>query len=223
MDDPGDEDPQKLDEALADIMAKLETRLATDDELERFEREEDAERRRQLLIDSGVAEVLSKHGLEAIVRDQCEPTRALQLVRPWLAGWLPVVAVLGETDAGKTVAAGWALARVPGLYIEANDLARHRRAAFGGPDSTFERAVRTQLLVVDELGAEDDAEAAAAALHEVINRRQRGRRTLLLGNIDAKTFVSRYDARTISRLREVGKLFRVRSEGLRTRVGGARA
>lgn len=210
---------QQVDDVLEGVLAKLGTVLATDEELARFEREEDSRRRAQMLVDAEIAEVLSKHGLEAIVHDRCEPTRALQLVQPWVAGWLPVMALLGETDAGKTIAAGWALARMPGLYIEANELARRRRAAFGGPDAVFDRAVRAQLLVVDELGAEDDAAAASAALHEVINRRQRGRRTLLLGNLDARAFVERYDARTISRLREIGKLFRVRTEGLRARVG----
>lgn len=209
------------DEQLDDVLSRLERSLASEEDIRRWESIGAATTRRELLEHSGVTRVLTEHGLAVVVEDRCEHTRALGLVRSWLAGHTPLLALLGETDAGKTVAAAYALARTPGRYHELGGLMRHRRAAFGGPDEMWRAAAAAQLLVLDELGAEDDAGEAAAALHDLVNRRQRGKRTLLIGNLDYPTWTARYDERTRSRLGEIGKLFRVRGEGLRARVGGA--
>lgn len=201
------------DEELRAVLARLGARLDGVG-VAALKAREGMERRRAMLDASGIADVLSPHGYDAIVEDRATATRAIELVQAWLTGHRRVLGLFGPPDAGKTVAAAYALARVPGLYVEADELAADRKGKLRA------RALRVELLVIDELGAEDDERRARAALNDTLNRRLR-RRTLLLGNIDAGTFEARYDERTLSRLREVGTMLRLRATGLRARVGAA--
>lgn len=211
-----------LEELLGrDLFGRIQRAAWTATEIDEHERVARIESRRALLEHSGVIRVLTAAGLDVILHDRCERTVSLRQVELWLFR-APVLGLFGPTDAGKTVAAAWALARYPGRYHELAELAELRRAARakGGKHArAWRSALDAQLLVLDELGAEDDAGAAASALHEAVNLRLRNKRTLLLGNIDRATWESRYDARTTSRLDEVGKLFGVPPTGLRKKNG----
>ena len=202
---------------------------AIDDDAVRAEREAlEQARRAEQLDDSGVSAVLTESALRFVVADQLEATQSLEEVRSWMhsslrpgsAAGLPVLGLFGDTDAGKTVAAAYALAHVPGArYHELGDLARHMPDPDRKhPDAVWAAALDTRLLVLDELGMEDDARRARAALHHLVNRRLR-KRTLLIANLDEDTWRERYDPRTLSRLQEVARLVRVEQAGLRARVG----
>lgn len=199
------------------VLARV--RVVSDAELARYERRRERERREELLRTSGVAEVLSAHGLDAVVRDRCEPTRALELVQQWLASPWPVMLLCGPPGTGKTVAAAWALAARPGRYVELERLCQLRRERYGDPGETYWRCLQAEMLVVDELGAEEDRARGVATLHEVIDRRQRcPRRTMLLGNLDASQLRARYDERTLDRLREVAVIRAVTGTSMRPRA-----
>lgn len=202
-----------------DLFGRIQRAAFSDAEIEAHERAAQIENRRALLEHAGVARVLTEDALQAVIEDRCEPTQALRSLH-WLTR-TRVLGLFGPPDAGKTVAGAYALARTPGRYHELGKLAEHRRAKRGKAERVWRAALDAQLLVLDELGAEDDAEEAAAALHELINLRLRGRWTILLANLDRPTWEARYDARTLSRLDEVGKLLRVDATGLRKRVGEA--
>jgi len=201
---------------LEDVLARAEASLASDVEIAEWEREQASRTRHELLTLSGIGDALSQVGADAIVRDRPSETHCLRLVRSWLASRRPVLALFGGVGVGKTVAAAWALARTPGRYVRAHDLTRMRRGDFGQPDPDYWRHVRGELLVIDELGTEENAEHAGATLWDALDRRLRlPRRTLLLGNLDRQTLETRYDGRTLSRLREVAVLRAVRGADMR--------
>lgn len=206
---------------LSAVLDRLKGHVASDDEIAEWESGQASQLRGELLRSSGVSEVLSTRAFTALTADRVGSTRALDLVRAWSVGWTPMLGLFGPTDAGKTFAAAWALSGTPGRYIESNALARERRGHFGGPTADYERAVRTGLLVIDELGREDDAVHAATAIDDVLNRRLRGsRRTLLIGNIDRATFIARYGERAWSRLKGVGMVVGLAPVGFRDRGEG---
>lgn len=203
--------------SLSEVLAETEASLATPEEVARWEREQIEQHRSDSLRMSGVLDVLALSGADAVIRDVCTVTPAMRLVREWLATKRPVLALFGDKGLGKTVAAAWALARVPGRYAEAAALCTARTADYGAPSDWYEKSVRAGLLVVDELGLEPDATVAAAALHDVINRRQRlPRRTLLLGNVSKRDFLARYDVRTIDRLREIAVVRKIDGTSMRS-------
>lgn len=216
-----DETATKLDELLD--MDRLEGAgaLATPEELDRWDADRDHDRRESLLRSSGIHDVLSTRAERRLLRGELDDTRALHWVRTWLKGQVPILGLFGPTDAGKTMAAAWALSERAGRYHTAADLCRERRASFGGPTAAYHAARVCALLVVDELGGEDDEAKAALTLEEILNFRQKlSRRTLLIGNIDQATFVQRYGERTFSRLQGVGRSFRVDKCGYRARREG---
>jgi DNA replication protein DnaC len=202
--------------SLESILARVEQTLASDDEIARWDREREEQARSELLGMSGIGETLTTGGADAVVRDRCESTRALELVRQWLASPVPMLALFGPRGVGKTVAAAWGLARIPGRYVEAQALCAARREHFGSPSENYHRLARAGLLVVDELGTEASVEDAQATLHDIVNRRQRlPRRTLLLGNLDRGAFLARYDGRTLDRLREIAVIRKIDGESMR--------
>lgn len=205
-----------IDETLAGVLARLEGQIASDDEVAIWESRRAADLRHDLIRQSGVLEVLSQKGADAIVGDRCLPTRALDLVRQWVASSHPVLCLFGSVGAGKTVAAGWALSRMPGRYVRADELTVMRKADYGRASDDYARHLRGELLVVDELGIEERADLATETLLAVLDRRQRlPRRTLLLGNLDAQHLAKRYDERVLSRLRESAIVRSVRCADMR--------
>lgn len=205
-----------LSDALGAAMRKAEQALASPEEVAEWERAQAEDSRRESLRLSGVHDVLAQSALDVLASDTCEATRALVHVRTWLASRHPILALFGGKGLGKTVAAAWALTRVPGRYATAAKLARSSVAEYGGPDASYTRALRTRLLVVDELGLEPDKDLALATLHDVIDQRQKmPRRTLLLGNMTRRVFLERYDARTVDRLREIAVIRKVDGESMR--------
>ena len=201
---------------LRDVMRIAGESLASQDEIDAWESDHARQQREELIQLSGIGEVLGLGGADVVVADRCLETKALCFVRQWLASRRPMLILFGSKGLGKTVAAGWALSRMAGRYIEAQALCTMRRDHFGGPSEAYERALRSGLLVVDELGAEANVSDALATLHDVVNRRQRmPRRTLLMGNLDRASFLARYDERTVDRLREIAVVRRVKGESMR--------
>ena len=206
-------------------LAKLEKHLVADAESDAFDEVIREDNRLELIRASGVEPVLTDAGLRAVLRRDeggARAPRALELTRAWMspASQHPILVLFGGTGVGKTVAAAWALSQRPGHYVEAETLCKESRSHFGGPSPEFWRYVRSEFLVIDELGMEHSEDLAAATLHEVVNRRQRlPKRTLLLGNLNRAQWTTRYDSRTRSRLQEVGVIRRVDGMDLRSLVG----
>lgn len=136
-------------------------------------------------------------------------TPAMDAVRKWVDArkantGKPTLVLLGGAGTGKTLAAAWAIAHCrDGHYTRIRDIANLYRAGFGDDAKDFVRLLESDLLVIDELTTERDADLGRAALHEVIDERQhKDRPTILIANRTAAELRERYDARTIDRLRE---------------------
>lgn len=187
---------------------------------------------------SGILTAITEEDRDWLIRDALPlETDALYNVKGWdhkrssLSYAFSVCVLVGLTGRGKTVSAGWLLAKYsPGLYCTAEEL-RASFDSFAAKDrALFRKALQTRVLVIDELGREKDAVTADAMLFEIVNAR-RGRPnahltrkghhqlwTLMLGNIDEQVFRARYDAVTVSKIEQLGAIFTVEGENLRGRV-----
>lgn len=202
-------------ESPAERQARRERQVAREEAQARRHRRDQLER-------SGIDEVLTDEDVDVLVADELEPTLALRRVREWFLGGVPIIGLFGPPDAGKSIAAGWAIARHAGTarYIEAVDLAMEFRADYGKPSDGFAAYLRAELLVIDELGTEDDAARARATLRYVLNRRRKGRRrTILIGNMDRAELTEVYGSSLMSRLTQKAELYRVPATGMRSRGG----
>jgi DNA replication protein DnaC len=134
-----------------------------------------------------------------------------------------VLALLGETGVGKTVSFGWLLAGLGGMYTTAEKL----RASFASTHyrerELYLRALKTMVLIVDELGCESDAEGANAMLFDLMNsRRGTGRSGLFwtgfASNLSDDDFRGRIDPRTVYRIEQLGVVFTCKGDNLRGRL-----
>lgn len=213
-----------LKEALEAIVARP-PKLLTEEEAAAFDRSLKAESRRERLMSSPIRDSLGEGDEARILRDKCEPTKALRAVQAWVGKWAgdaaqvtrPWLILAGPTGVGKTVAAAWAIAEVGARYVRFPDLIQdwrsHRRLESMDGHEKQRNAFRSKygfagFLILDEIGIEGPGEVddARTALHEFAEIRQRwAHRTLGLTNKSAVELAQRfesgqYDQRTLSRI-----------------------
>jgi chromosomal replication initiation ATPase DnaA len=135
------------------------------------------------------------------------PVVALEVARDWLGDCVdarPVLLLCGTTGVGKTVAAADAITRTEGArYVKAKRLVGLAAAQYGEERAAFVALCRSTLLVIDEIGLEKTEAGARESLHEILDERV-GKRTMIIGNLSEEDIRKRLDARTLSRLDEVG-------------------
>jgi DNA replication protein DnaC len=156
--------------------------------------------------------------LRAVVWGDHDWTPCMRDVEAWLGSGDQVRVLFGPVGIGKTYAAAWALSKVAGRYTRAHRLAAIHRLAFGDERAEWETLCTASLLVVDELGVEDNARSAAAAITEVVDERQKdGRRTLLMGNLALPDIRKRYGDRLADRVNGLGSVTEQPGESRRWR------
>lgn len=143
----------------------------------------------------------------AIIAGSLAHTEALQAVRSW---WeqrpTPWLVLSGRPDSGKSVAAASGLAENGGLWMSSNELVLAYAGLFGEAALAQQQAKAASLLVIDELGAEDDAARMASALLQLLNSRNSACRTPVIAttNLTFEVLVRRYaNDRVRSRLNEL--------------------
>lgn len=153
----------------------------------------------------------------ALVSDTVEATPALHLVRRLVDAFeadegtgrtVRFLVLLGGVGCGKTVAGAWALSRMWGRYLTAEEWRRLYVSKSWRDQQRLEDALRARLLVVDDLGAEQE-EGRAAAFQELLQGRygHARRLTIVTGNLTkAQLYDESEDAlldrRTVSRLHD---------------------
>jgi len=164
-----------------------------DQERREFEAANGRERREDNLDRAKVR--LPDGAMEAIVSGLPRPTQALALVRAWWRSRSkPWLALAGDNSVGKSVAAAVLLADEGGRWISSSDLVR----VFAGlyPDSQAEqdRLKSARMLVIDDLGDEDDPERMQKALKELFDERGSAKRTptVFTVNLSKQAFIARY-------------------------------
>lgn len=223
-----------LGEALAEMLANLRPSIRTEEELARHQLELDRETRRDRIRSSGIARHLADGDERLILDGTATSTEALVLVRRWVRDYEknaagPWLWIGGPVGVGKTLAAAHAIAAWGGRYVSFLDVMRmhqdrerHMRGAVGA----WDRLGGQHLVVIDEVGLEEDSQAGRArlALHEFVEqRRKRATPTIALTNksgavIRARFASDHYDKRTASRLGQV--LFKDRAGSGLHDVGG---
>lgn len=111
-----------------------------------------------------------------------------------------IFVVLSEPGGGKSSAGAWAVVwhRDSALYLTAAEVSSSPRTAFTDTHAAWRAMVAPDLVVVDEIGMDRDPSTVLALALERYNR---GRATVLLGNLTPDAFFARYpDPRLQSRL-----------------------
>lgn len=134
-------------------------------------------------------------------------TESMTVARRWLESPLWCLAMLGGLGNGKSTAAGWlvrseVLRRGSVCWIRAEEAST---ASLYGPeaDARRKRARTSDLLVIDDLGAELASEPWRSWLGDVLGARYANcDRTVITSNLDAEAFKARVGARLADRIRE---------------------
>ena len=203
-------EPEKVTGVVEAILRAAEAVQVPDEDLRAYEARLARDRRRELLRSSGVRDVLSADAMQRLIDDTTQDTAAMRLVQRWIAAaatarthrlapQVRVLVLLGERGVGKTVAAAWALAREGGRYAACTDLVGAYATPFAPDRAPYLRARGVGLLVVDEVPRVATKECRAM-LHDLIDRRQRGQLTLVLGNGSPAEWDALLDPRTQDRL-----------------------
>lgn len=113
----------------------------------------------------------------------------------------------GPPGSGKSIAAAEAIACCGGVWVSAQQLPRIFAANFGDQYEAQETVRTASLLVIDDLGTEQDSQRMAAILIELLDARKSMSRhpTIATSNLTSASFLARYSAagdRLSSRLAE---------------------
>lgn len=150
---------------------------------------------------------------------QLDQTEARSVCTDW---WLhkrhqrPVLLLLGGTGTGKTVAIAETATRTSFATRDSGRLAK-AFGGFGTEYQSFEDAAGFEgLLVVDECGLTKQSDREAEMLQALVDQRKWATRpTAILSNLSSDDFKARFDARTVSRLREYGHVVALRGTDMR--------
>lgn len=169
-------------------------------EAERRESEEqDAMRRRTERLDrSGILAEVPDELRMLLITDRLPETEPVRVVREWLASSSrrPVLVLGGTTGVGKTIAAGVGLAAESGMFKSADEIVAITAAMFGPEAEERERCLRSRMLVIDDVGTEQDVARMTAALVLFLSKRASAMwtPTILTMNMSAQAFRKRYDS-----------------------------
>jgi DNA replication protein DnaC len=123
---------------------------------------------------------------------------AVQATRGWLANrdGKSCLVLAGTTGVGKTVAAADALASEGGLLVSANEFVIAFSAMFGHEAEARERMLKARLLVIDDVGTEDDHGRMTSALVALLSKRASAQwsPTIMTTNMSVNEFAKRYDS-----------------------------
>lgn len=211
----------------ADFLALAEAAMGSapsPEAVRRSQEREAAELREARLVESGVRGAITDEDCERIVADSQLETHAIRSVKRWLnvrsgsaTKPMTTLVLVGLTGRGKTVAGAWLLARIGGRYATAETLRRSVVSTHWREAAPLEQLINTRCVVIDDAGGELDANSAAAAMFELINRRSGHSRswTLVTANMPHEEFRERYGERTIRRIEHQGAIIEVAGDDLR--------
>jgi DNA replication protein DnaC len=216
---------------LDEIMAAIGTLpMASKAEVEGRERREVRATRLAAMRDA-----ITEADFAAIVaEDERDKTHALR----WARGWLRTLTgevrpkdgvrrnflvLIGEKGRGKTVAAGWVLAELGGLYVSMPDLLEVADPKNWQGRDAWERYRVARTLIVDDVGTEDEKayppEVVAGVIWRLVNARQGGRHyTVFTTNLAEAQFLALCGERGGDRIQHQGVIATVKGQDLRRKA-----
>lgn len=141
----------------------------------------------------------------AIIRGKgLQDTKAVRIVQKWYRSTRakPTLITHGNAGCGKSSAAAWLVAESGGVWFRAERARRAYVSSFGAELERLTDAIGASLLVLEDIGTEDDAVTGGALLCEVLEQRKAARhRTLITTNLTREQWCKRYgDPRIVSRV-----------------------
>lgn len=128
--------------------------------------------------------------VRAIANGTLKPNPWLARVDRWLAGSTSIMILIGSIGSGKSVAACWAMAERGGNFVSAHDLAR---ISTDFKRDLWQTLVSAHVLVVDDLGDEQDPAKLSPALKILISQRSsHNGRTIITSNLTREDLKLRY-------------------------------
>lgn len=148
--------------------------------------------------------------LDRVVRSKLDGHQSVRTAVEWArtSHAQPFLVLLGGTGCGKTVAASALLAALGGRYVQSPELASLLASRSYQAPAQVRELMQARLLIVDDFGTADDAQAEQRALFEAVNGRLRHQRarTVITGNQRPPEFFERAGDRVASRLRALAQV-----------------
>jgi DNA replication protein DnaC len=159
-----------------------------------FDEARDAAHLEERLADAGIPKALLVDAMNP------KPTKATAYVDDWLPSNRRILVLAGLPGVGKSVAAAYAIRRYRGRWAKASYIAKVQGFS-QEHENARARLKETRLLVIDDLGAENNTDHSRSAIEELIaDRYDEGVRTVITTNLDAKQFKAAYTARIRDRI-----------------------
>jgi DNA replication protein DnaC len=187
------EDPEEYQRLLA--LHKANLNATSNEEAANTEQARELQRRgRAARLQQGRVAVTDEMRA-AIVDGSFDMTEALRVTESWWARReTPWLILCGSSSCGKSVAAASPIAAHGGLWLTSNELVQAFSARFGEPFAMQQRAKTESLLVIDELGDEDEPALMTSALLQLLNVRNSAERTPVIAttNLTFEALAARY-------------------------------
>jgi len=139
-----------------------------------------------------------------LVTNETKKWKPIVVVEMWLKTDFPFLVLLGVSGGGKTVASGYMISMVGGLYVHTRSMERYFASSFGEPLDKQQSIKMARYAVIDDLDTEDNHEKFQGALYEVIDSRQ-SKKTILTSNLNRKGFNEVYNDVRLQRRLERAK------------------
>lgn len=202
-------------------------RIDAEDAAEAAQRAEDdrlaPQRRREAHIAS-FAKRMRDDIREAMVTGTLEARQALTEARAWFETRAKTSCLIlsGQSGCGKTVAAQALIAAHGGLWLDKNDAIKAFTGYFGEAAERVVAAVDAPLLVIDDVGTEDDPKRMTNILIELFDKRMSAKLSpwVITTNSTHREFADRYQsARLRGRLRQDAEWIALTDQDMRRKKG----
>jgi DNA replication protein DnaC len=196
-----------------------ESRRVEEEKWERKAQREE-QRRRAKWIDT-FKQALPEAACAELYDGQVQQTDAIRHVKTWLDSDTPCLILCGGVGTGKTYAGVWAAKERWGDFCMAQSLARRVDPWKHEIEHTTLLHLEAPLIVLDDLGAEQDDARFGQALFALVNcRNASDRRTLITTNLTIPQIRPRYGDRIADRLNAMAKAVQLKGASMRKQGAG---
>jgi DNA replication protein DnaC len=214
---------QREQEAAAQglTLDELEAReQAERDERQRAKEAHEEARRRSGWI-SRHKDYLPEAACAELYDGKSQVTDAMRHIQAWLATDTPCLILCGGVGTGKTYAGILAARERWGEFVPAQHLARRVDPWKHEAEATKPLKLGCSLIVLDDLGAEQDDARFGQALFALVNARNASdRRTLITTNLAIPQIRPRYGDRIADRLNAMSKAVQLKGASMRKQGAG---